>query len=461
MKLIFIVCLLLIASLFIGGSFGNKQPNQIIKSTNNITCEMCNFILNYTEQYIAENKTEDQIIQKLEITCDFLPKEWSQTCKETINNYGVLLIRLLINKESPSNICSMVELCTKTTTAAAIYNNKINNNKIETDNLGCSFCKFLTDKLEDYIEANSTQEEIISYLDIECKLLNSPNWILTCQNLVQQYTPIVIELINNNESPSVICQDVKICPDSPSSSSSSLSLSSSSSENVLNKDIIIESNDDNKEFENVNTCQLCNLVTNLIEKYIKSSNEIEEIREMVEIECEHLSKGSACYSLVDQYFEHFLVTMENNYSPNQICQLFEFCPVESTSTSSSTSSSSNEINISQDSGCTVCTVLANYAYRVRMNDSIPAIINNMDQICNKIGGWRDICINLMRSSGEQLVEDIVNNGEGIYAACANIGYCQSSSATGTGGSGNNGYYSGGSSGGGGGGGYSGYYFKNY
>ncbi|KAM9965378.1 hypothetical protein ACTFIW_005194 [Dictyostelium discoideum] len=84
-------------------------------------------------------------------------------------------------------------------------------------NSGCTFCKHLTNKVKDYFQqTNSTEKEIISYLDEECELLDSKNLVLTCQILVQQNTPIVIDLINNSESPSLICQNIDICPTLPS-----------------------------------------------------------------------------------------------------------------------------------------------------------------------------------------------------------------------------------------------------
>ncbi|EAL70376.1 hypothetical protein DDB_G0274967 [Dictyostelium discoideum AX4] len=177
-------------------------------------CEHCNFLISYIKELILQQKPKNYIMNEFETSYILLPDKWIDFCN------GDLIIKLIRNSEHPSKICNMLGLCKKVNKYEfnnLIVNNNNNNNDLEAENSGCTFCKHLTKKVEYYLQqTNSTEKEIISYLDEECELLDSKDLVLTCQILVLQNTPIVIDLINNSESPSLICQNIDICPTLPS-----------------------------------------------------------------------------------------------------------------------------------------------------------------------------------------------------------------------------------------------------
>ncbi|KAM9998434.1 hypothetical protein ACTFIY_008079 [Dictyostelium cf. discoideum] len=117
MKLIFIVCLLLIFYYFIGTSFGNKKLNsnqqqkqqQIINQKDQDDCLAYFYIVGLINEGLREIRTEDQIIKKLKISCDFISED--EVCEQIIVNNGSLLVDFVRNSVGPSDICSMVDFC--------------------------------------------------------------------------------------------------------------------------------------------------------------------------------------------------------------------------------------------------------------------------------------------------------------------------------------------------------------
>ncbi|KAK5581150.1 hypothetical protein RB653_001179 [Dictyostelium firmibasis] len=205
MKSIFFICLLFIASLFIGNIFANDS----IKA-DDITCEMCNFAIQYAQQYITTNATEQEIVQKLEDVCNGLPEKYAQTCDETINNYGVLIIRLLINKEDPKNICEMLELCSKSSSESLLKENDdlVGNTQSSPLASECKICETVVDYAQKYAEEGS--ENVKTDLLGLCKLVFGfiPSLGQQCETLVEENFDAIIEALQNNFDASSVCQNV-------------------------------------------------------------------------------------------------------------------------------------------------------------------------------------------------------------------------------------------------------------
>jgi len=74
-------------------------------------CSMCEFVVNYIEEYIKENKTEAQIVQLLIQLCVYAPGSLKQQCITFITNETPALIQYIINTESPQTACTQLGIC--------------------------------------------------------------------------------------------------------------------------------------------------------------------------------------------------------------------------------------------------------------------------------------------------------------------------------------------------------------
>jgi saposin len=76
-----------------------------------VSCQICQLIVHYVEQYLAQNNTIAQIEAKLDKVCaDFGPI--SGVCTSAVNSYLPQLIAWINNKENPNAFCSSIHVCT-------------------------------------------------------------------------------------------------------------------------------------------------------------------------------------------------------------------------------------------------------------------------------------------------------------------------------------------------------------
>jgi len=76
-------------------------------------CALCEWVVQESEQYLAQNSTEAQIQAALDSACSDLPAALSSLCQTFVNTYASQIIQLLINKEDPATVCTTVGLCTQ------------------------------------------------------------------------------------------------------------------------------------------------------------------------------------------------------------------------------------------------------------------------------------------------------------------------------------------------------------
>jgi len=74
-------------------------------------CEICQMIVTYVEQLVAQNSTVKVIVQKVEDLCALLPKSIAPICDNIASTYVPKLVVWLANKENPEAFCAHFGLC--------------------------------------------------------------------------------------------------------------------------------------------------------------------------------------------------------------------------------------------------------------------------------------------------------------------------------------------------------------
>jgi saposin len=77
-----------------------------------VLCTACEYILIEIDKYLAENATEREIISVIEHICNLLPLKMQPVCDAFIEEYGISIINLLVNKMQPEQVCKAMKLCT-------------------------------------------------------------------------------------------------------------------------------------------------------------------------------------------------------------------------------------------------------------------------------------------------------------------------------------------------------------
>jgi len=73
----------------------------------------------------------------------------------------------------------------------------------------CDTCTTIIGIVENWVEDNATESEILQYLDTLCSLI--PGYSSICDSIAQQGIKTIIQWIQQNESPTEICQQLGMC----------------------------------------------------------------------------------------------------------------------------------------------------------------------------------------------------------------------------------------------------------
>ncbi|KAN0041306.1 hypothetical protein ACTFIV_003844 [Dictyostelium citrinum] len=340
MKLISFICLLFIASLLVGNSFSKES----IKA-DEITCNMCNAIVGFAEQYVIKNTTEQEIVKKVDDFCGILPSEFSQSCVETVNNYGVLIIRLLINKEDADNICIMIELCSKSSSSEInnymtqvddIINSQASPDQIcsdlelcdpssqtikltsETEVFGGMFCQTCKDMIGPLIGMGASS--VMNTLKEEAQNFCNKFPFISgyCYNYIMNEAQQIITYLNENQGPNQICQELNFC-------------AASSSASALSSSLFLD-----QENNNGTDCEICSFITKYAENLLEANKTMGDIEKVVDDFCKMIpSQYTAdCIAMASNYIPNIIKMLENNYNPEQICQELGLCSPPPTNTPS-------------------------------------------------------------------------------------------------------------------------------
>ncbi|KAN0042341.1 hypothetical protein ACTFIV_004904 [Dictyostelium citrinum] len=290
-----------------------------VNASNSIECEVCEYAANYADLLIKSNATETEIINKVEGLCKFIPSGLQATCDSLISNYGEQLIQMIINKESPSTLCSQIGLCSSSSSSE----------KAVEGILECDICKYIVTQVTKYISGNATEAQILKFLDKDCDIFGKGGSV-TCQNIVNNYAPQIINLILNNESPSEVCGLVGLC--------------ASKIEEPVQGEL---------------ECGVCEVIAQQCQNYVKANKTESEIVGLLDQFCSSLSIfESACDTIVASSAPKIINLLLQNQSPSVVCTEIGFCGNSSSgnnqssqeSSSSSQPSSSSESSESSYSG---------------------------------------------------------------------------------------------------------------
>ncbi|XP_072960150.1 aspartic proteinase-like isoform X2 [Typha angustifolia] len=101
----------------------------------------------------------------------------SMECKEVVQQYGELILEMLIAQTRPQKVCSQIGLCVFD--GAHYVGNSIESavekDKKENSDLLCTACEMAVVWIENQLRENQTKERILAYANQLCEHLPSPN----------------------------------------------------------------------------------------------------------------------------------------------------------------------------------------------------------------------------------------------------------------------------------------------
>jgi len=206
-----------------GSAHGNhqmtvKQHHHKRDEQQTIPCSLCQIITKYVEDWVAENATEQVIIQRLDALCNILGA-LKPECQSFVATYAPKLITWIVKKEDPSVFCTQFGLCTGLSLNREArlrlrewfsVAHDMRHQKRDLQQGRCQICQLLLSYVEQLVVQNNTVSEIETKVDKLCEKAPSPINQM-CETMVATYFPSLINWIVRQENPQAFCSTVSLC----------------------------------------------------------------------------------------------------------------------------------------------------------------------------------------------------------------------------------------------------------
>ncbi|KAM9345243.1 prosaposin [Symphorus nematophorus] len=186
----------------------DKAAKPMVRVRDSPTCAICEFVMNKLESMLQDHTTEDEVIQAVEKVCTFLPQTLSGQCKDLIETYGEAIIELLVQEANPKTVCTVLGLCNE---ARRAFVPALDQGLFKEGGY-CKVCKLAVTYIDRLLEKNATEAEIEEAVRKVCSFL--PDSLQTeCDQLVEQYEPVLVQLLLQMMDPDFVCMKVGACPE--------------------------------------------------------------------------------------------------------------------------------------------------------------------------------------------------------------------------------------------------------
>lgn len=363
-----------------------------------VICGICELVLTEAERWIAGNWSEDKIEEGLDDLCSKLGK-FSSACDAFVAANVPVIIDYIEQKVPANEICVLVKACDKPEDSFAATATVVLAadpfEVVESSALGCEMCEVVTAGIEFLIGQNSSEAAIVAAVDKVCTILPSAMQGL-CTTLINTYGPQIIQGFLNKETPTVICQQIKLCTSSPT--------------------VLVQAVGSSKL-----ECQLCTFVIGEGEKILAKNSTQQDVENALDSVCSKMgSFAPLCESFVDEVVPLAAYEISAYVTPALVCQTAKMCPKTATIL---------ELLYGDSIACPICKyVLGFIDSELSKQSTEQDIVNMVEKVCSLTPQpLQGICDSFISMYGPALINALVKDLDPT-TICAEIHACSSSAA---------------------------------
>uniref|UniRef100_A0A7M4EI85 Prosaposin n=1 Tax=Crocodylus porosus TaxID=8502 RepID=A0A7M4EI85_CROPO len=158
------------------------------------------------ENVISHFILQEEIVHELEKLCSVFPESIKEQCRDFVEVYGKAVIDMLLEATSPETVCILLKCCTSDRPSQAV---KPAPEESQVGNF-CDVCKMIVAYADKELEKNATTAEIEAVLEKVCRIL--PKSVRDqCVQFVEQYEPMVVQLLAEIMDPTFVCTKLGVC----------------------------------------------------------------------------------------------------------------------------------------------------------------------------------------------------------------------------------------------------------
>ncbi|KAL7383458.1 hypothetical protein ABVT39_011198 [Epinephelus coioides] len=189
-------------------SVAAKSSKPMVRVRDSPKCAICEFVMKQLEAMLEDQKTEEEVVQAVEKVCTYLPKSLSAQCKDLVETYGQAIIELLVQQADPKTVCTVLALCND---ASRAFVPALDQARFKAGDF-CKVCKMAVTYIDGLLEKNATEAEIEDSVRKVCSFLPD-SFRSECDQMIQQYEPMLIELLVQMLDPDFVCMKLGACPE--------------------------------------------------------------------------------------------------------------------------------------------------------------------------------------------------------------------------------------------------------
>lgn len=211
--------------------------------------------------------------------------------------------------------------------------------------LPCDICKTVVTEAGNLLKDNTTQEEILRYLEKTCEWIHDSSLSASCKEAVDSYLPVILDMIKGEMSnPGEVCSALNLCQSLQEylAEQNQKQLESNKIPEVdmarvvppfmSNIPLLLYPQDGPRSSQsqpkaNEDVCQDCIKLVSDVQTAVKTNSSfVQGFVDHVKEDCDRLGPGMSdiCKNYVDQYSE-VCVQMMMHMQPKEICVLGGFC----------------------------------------------------------------------------------------------------------------------------------------
>lgn len=313
---------------------GPQNANELVQKGE--VCTLCEMILHFVQQSMAEEATEQQIKETVEKVCTVLPSSVRAECDNFVINYGDAVIAMLIQEIDPNIVCPMMKMCSQRVKMdVEIFETKpMMHVEIESkDKPTCPLCLFAVTEAKTRIQSDKSIENIKHTLETLCthlpKKLN-----MECEDFVDSYAKMLVDMLVKDMSPQDICVKLQLCTQTRDDAvpkfigeSVENEMDNEIPDNTYNGRVVVMGHSKSKGSGSTPECLVCQHMVKELEKELDNHKTREQIKKILDHVCDKVKqelKGK-CIAFMAKHEEQIIDLVMKGTEPKEICIALGFC----------------------------------------------------------------------------------------------------------------------------------------
>jgi len=274
------------------------------------SCETCHIVAEEVFSVFSDKDDVNMVKNVLESICYRFPEYIDEPCEAFVDKYVTAFITFVAEGLTPDELCDALDMC----------NSNDSHNFIETssDDSTCVICEYAVSYLDKILEDKSSEEEIKEALESVCDLL--PSSVKgQCDNFVDTYTDMIIQLLTGEITPKELCGYLGLCQDSQ--------FYLSNNRYPARVGIVRYGGKQAWRNNDGQFCAICEYAIQTVDQMLEDNKTEKEIEVSLDKVCYMLpsSLKNTCLQMVKEYTDQIIHLLVNDYPPKQVCTELALC----------------------------------------------------------------------------------------------------------------------------------------